>query len=75
MKKNKIKIGLVLLCLSGCFFFSMEKKQLTDLTLKNIEALAQGEGPTENYYCIGSGDIDCYGDKVEDMYTGFSLRP
>ena len=77
MKKKGIKIIIAILCLGGIYtlFENDSNEQLTNLAFKNIEALAQGEGGEVNYVCINYGDIDCYGDKVEDMYTGFSLRP
>lgn len=76
MKKKIIKLGLVSLCLLGGIYFTYnsEKSLLNDLALKNIEALAGGEYPTENYRCFGRGDIDCHGYKVERAYTGFSLK-
>lgn len=77
MKKKGIKVIIAILCLGGIYtlFENDSNEQLTNLAFKNIEALAQGEEPGENYICFNYGDIDCYGDKVEDMYTGFSLRP
>ena len=38
----------------------------------NIEALASGESSA--YRCYGIGDVDCHGDKVDKMYSGYSLK-
>jgi hypothetical protein len=43
------------------------KPQITDLVFENVEALAQGEG-VNTIYCLGSGEVDCVGDKVDVMY-------
>ncbi len=48
---------------------------MDDLLLKNIEALARGEG--DGYtYCLGVGSVDCpitqY--KVEYVMSGYSLE-
>lgn len=78
MKKSCIKfVVIAILGLIGISIFSIDTntKQLTELVLENIEALAQSEGPNENVICFGSGDIDCYGYKVEDMYSGYNLKP
>ena len=75
--KKKMKVLIALVCLGAVYLVTkeMENKPISDLAFQNIEALAQGEGFPENFYCINAGDIDCYGHKVEDKYTGFSLRP
>lgn len=77
MKKKIIKSGLASIILLGSIYFYLssdsEKSLLNDLSLKNIEALAGGEGSNENYNCIGSGDVDCHGYKVARAYTGLSL--
>ncbi|MDR1341522.1 MAG: NVEALA domain-containing protein [Prevotellaceae bacterium] len=44
------------------------KPQITDLVLKNVEALAQGE--SSSTFCLGHGEVECYGAKVEVKYTG-----
>lgn len=78
MKRKTIKSGIALLCLLGSMYFystQSEKKVLNDLAFENIEALALPEGgPIENYKCYGWGDIECHGDKVERMTSGFRLE-
>lgn len=77
MKKNIIRLGFASVFLLGGIYFCLssdsEKSLLNDLALKNIDALAGGEGSNENYDCIGSGDVDCHGYKVARAYTGLSL--
>lgn len=77
MKKNIIKLGLVsTFLLGGAYFYlssDSEKNLLNDLALKNIDALAGGEGSGSNYECFDSGDIDCHGHKVARAYEGLSL--
>lgn len=77
MKKNIIRLGFASVFLLGGIYFCLssdsEKSLLNNLALKNIEALAGGEGSNENYDCIGSGDVDCHGYKVARAYTGLSL--
>ncbi|EKU90350.1 NVEALA domain-containing protein [Bacteroides oleiciplenus] len=76
--KNKIKIVVISLCavVSITVFCSRKSsKQMDDLLLKNIEALARGEG--DGYtYCLGVGSVDCpitqY--KVEYVMSGYSLE-
>lgn len=45
---------------------------LHQLAFDNIEALASGESSA--YRCYGIGDVDCHGDKVDKMYSGYSLK-
>ena len=74
MKKKVVLIVIGLGAIYGAFhYFGTET--VSDLAFQNVEALAQGEGFNENYYCKNRGDIDCYGDKVEAKYTGLSLDP
>ena len=74
--KKKMKVLIALVCLGAVYLVTkeMENKPISDLAFQNIEALAQYE-TGENYFCINFGDIDCDGVKVEDKYTGLSLRP
>ncbi|GKG74099.1 hypothetical protein DXA15_22930 [Parabacteroides sp. AM58-2XD] len=75
--KNIIKTGLVLSSLLGAWYYchtASQKSLINDLAFDNIEALAgNGEGSHENYVCFNYGEVDCYGDKVEVKYSGFSL--
>lgn len=52
-----------------------ENVTLSDLTMANIDALAQGEGDGFIYRCYGFGDIDCPGsnEKVAYVFGPFSL--
>lgn len=70
MKKTIVKIGLLLLGIA--VFYGVENKETTGfsaLVLDNIDALAQEENGEEDVSCYGSGDIDCYGYKVEKRYV------
>lgn len=76
--KNKIKIVVISLCaVSAITAFCSQKssgKQMDDLLLKNVEALAWGEGGYS--HCLGLGDVDCpYSEtKVEYVMSGYSLE-
>lgn len=75
MKKNISKGIVALFCLSGIYFLNTpDTTAINQLAFENIEALAQGEGPGENYRCYGDGSVDCHGYKVEHKISGFSLR-
>ncbi|MDH6534694.1 hypothetical protein D0T51_10250 [Parabacteroides sp. 52] len=74
MKKRIVFLatgGIILFCT----YLSLSNKQenLQELTFHNVEALAQNEG-SSNYFCIGSGSLDCNGDKVRTVITNFSLK-
>lgn len=77
MKKNIIKLGIISnFLLGGAYFYQSsysEKSLLNNLALKNIDALADGEGTGSNYDCFGSGDINCHGHKVARAYEGLCL--
>lgn len=68
--KTKVKVFIVIVAI---FLISIINKrggvEFTDLVFNNIEALANTEGEGE-FFCFGTGSIDCYGDKVEIKYTG-----
>lgn len=76
--KNKIKVVVICLCavVSITVLCSRKSsKQMDDLLLKNIEALARGEG--DGYtYCLGVGSVDCPATqyKVEYVMSGYSLE-
>ncbi|MFR0828501.1 MULTISPECIES: NVEALA domain-containing protein [Bacteroides] len=76
--KNKIKIAVISLCaVSSISVFCSQKssgKQMDDLLLKNVEALAWGEGGYS--HCLGLGDVDCpfSKTKVEYVMSGYSLE-
>ena len=41
------------------FVKANQEKQLSELALVNIEALASGEYADNEYYCYGEGDVRC----------------
>ena len=83
--KNKINIRKITLtgifiaiAVSSITVFCSQKssgKQMDDLLLKNVEALAWGEGGGYTS-CLGVGSVDCpttqY--KVEYVMSGYSLE-
>ena len=76
MIKKMLKITVALICMGGMYLFtrSSQSQPLTDLTKANIEALAQGEQSNENYFCLGIGNIECYGSFVEEKYSIYHLK-
>jgi len=69
--KKTIKAVTILVCLAGCYYFSRTcKTAISSVALDNIEALAQGEN-SDNYICVGSGNIDCNGIKVEKIWRWY----
>ena len=76
MIKEMLKITVVLIIMGGMYLFtrSSQSYPLTDLAKANIEALAQGEQSNENYFCLGIGDIECYGSFVEEKYSIYHLK-
>lgn len=65
MKIKITKIVIAIVCLGAIYFFNVKKNtSMNNLVFKNIEALASGEEDKPNYYCVGSGDIECYGEYV-----------
>ena len=72
MKKRVSAVVIVLVCLGGvaCIkTLSTSSVGLPQLAFDNIEALASGESSA-----YGIGDVDCHGDKVDKMYSGYSLK-
>ena len=76
MIKEMLKITVVLIIMGGMYLFtrSSQSYPLSDLAKANIEALAQGEQSNENYFCLGIGDIECYGSFVEEKYSIYHLK-
>lgn len=74
--KRRILFAIVLIGIGGIYLFTQKSQvqSLTDLALTNIEALAQGEGGGENYFCYDYGDIECNGQKAKIKISGFSLK-
>ena len=76
--KNKIKVAVISLCAVGAitaFCSQKSGKQMDDLLLENVEALAWGEGGGPSN-CLGLGDVDCPFSKTKVKYvmTGYSLE-
>ena len=77
MKRNVIKLFVLGLLLCGlCYSYSLKKSgnaslNMSELTLRNMEALANDENT--DYTCWGIGDIDCYGVKVKLKIDDWSL--
>ena len=76
--KNKIRIAVISLCAVGtitAFCSQKSGKKMDDLLLKNVEALAWGEGGVPSN-CLGLGDVDCPFSKTKVKYvmTGYSLE-
>ena len=66
MKKRVSAVVIVLVCLGGvaCIkTLSTSSVGLPQLAFDNIA-----------YRCYGIGDVDCHGDKVDKMYSGYSLK-
>lgn len=62
MKTKSIRILTLSAFFCALYFFNLkESKRISNVTLKNIEALASDEDESENA-CFGVGDIDCNGD-------------
>ena len=77
LSKMKKKVLLIVIGLGAIYGVSryLGTETVSDLAFQNVEALAQGEGVTENYVCLNYGDIDCDGVKVDYKMTGLSLDP
>ncbi|MDL2245420.1 NVEALA domain-containing protein [Parabacteroides sp. OttesenSCG-928-J18] len=73
--KQRTKVILIGICLILCctMFKKKDKKDLSELALVNVEALAENEG-ISRYFCIGIGTVDCHGHKVEFMIDNYSLK-
>ena len=59
MKKRVSAVVIVLVCLGG---------------VACINTLSTSSGESSAYMCYGIGDVDCHGDKVDKMYSGYSLK-
>lgn len=74
MKKSFFVVVLCMLCAVCTFIGLNTEKEMDDLLLMNIEALASGEGnvPID---CVGKGSVDCPGMEVKVKYVaeGWSL--
>lgn len=59
--KPYLKIAVVAsMFASVCYWNSINTtEQVKSLVLQNVEALANGEFPSGNIECFGSGSVDC----------------
>ena len=76
MKTKLLIVGSLLMVVTATYFcVNPEKTELSDLLLKNVEALADNEydSPTR---CYGSGSVDCpYSEhNVKYVVGGYSLE-
>lgn len=73
MKKTIFKTAIVLSSLMAIYYlYAQRENQGSKLSSSNIEALASGEN-IEHTLCIGSGSVDCAGEKVEYTIDDFRL--
>ena len=73
MKKKISKLLFIGVAVVSCLFFAAEENNRVEtLLFDNIEALASGEEESR-YRCYNSGEVDCYGHKVEYMVDGLDL--
>ncbi|EEF74889.1 MULTISPECIES: NVEALA domain-containing protein [Bacteroidaceae] len=73
-KKALVYVGIILICVCGLYEYKLSSKEVkwSNITLENVEALAQTEG---NYVrCYNYGDIDCLGAKVEFRYDYYNVE-
>lgn len=74
--KNVFKLCVIAACIcAGCYAnrsTSSQEEGLENLYMRNVEALASGEGGGTRYYCFGTGEIDCNGQKVAQVI--YNLR-
>lgn len=76
MKKVKILFAVITFIAAISLFasnFYSQEREITISLIQNVEALADNENIPPLHYCIGTGTIDCYGDKVEYFYGNYSL--
>ena len=73
MKKKISPLLFIGIAVVSCLFFTAkENNRVETLLFDNIEALASGEEEVI-YRCYNSGDVDCYGHKVDYMIDGMDL--
>ena len=74
MRKKLFFVIALGTCIGSSVFYARADKQATsELLLENVEALAAGEGNVTR--CLGIGCVDCpfNSDKVQYVFTGYSL--
>lgn len=73
--KQLFKITFLLACVASAFYLgTSENKEVHDLAINNIEALAREEGSSGSVHCFGSGSVDCLGYKVSYRFDNYSLE-
>lgn len=76
MKTKLLIVGSLLIVVTATYFcVNSEKAELSDLLLKNVEALADNEYDSTTS-CLGSGSVDCpfINVKVKYVMGGYSLE-
>lgn len=76
MKTKLLIVGSLLMVVTAIYFcVNSEKTELSDLLLKNVEALADNEYDSA-VHCFGNGSVDCphTNVKVEYVMGGYSLE-
>lgn len=70
--RKVIFIGGVAAMLLVCFVHTHSRPPMTDVELRNVEALASGEDEETTINCVGVGEIECpgTGEKVKYVYKG-----
>lgn len=71
---KSIVISSALILIGGLSFYQKDNTIINNVTLENIEALAEGEGIPVEIACIGSGDLTCplNGSKVMDYVIWYT---
>ncbi|WP_373175473.1 NVEALA domain-containing protein [Bacteroides eggerthii] len=76
MKTKLLIVGSLLMVVTATYFYvNSEKSELSDLLLKNVEALADNEYDS-TVSCLGRGSVDCPHTNVKVKYVmgGYSLE-
>ena len=74
MKKRILAVAMCMVCAISTIISLNTEKEMDDLLLMNVEALASGEGNVP-IRCLGNGSVDCpgMGVKVKYVMEGWSL--
>ena len=70
-------VGILIALFSGLNLYHFQKEMImSDVVMANVEALASGENGLP-VTCTSSGNYICpnFGEKVGEIYIGYSLRP
>lgn len=76
MKKILILVFVSVVTVLTSKELNSKKNEGSPLLLFNIEALASNDEHVDVGRCIGTGSVDCPAthDKVENVYSGYSLE-